>query len=102
MLESRNLLVLVGQIGLDATAQLRDEAEHLAASARHVDVDWREAESLTASCLQVLVALAISLSERGQTLRVTADNPEIRRSLELAGLSERFPVELIHAPERIA
>ena len=91
MRESRNLLVLAGQIGSDVAAQLRDKAERLAASARDVDVDWRDAETLNASCLQVLVALGVLLSVRGRTLRVTADNPDVRRLVDLAGLSACFP-----------
>ena len=89
--ESGNLLVLAGQIGVDAAAQLLDEAELLAANAGDVGVDWREAETVTASSLQLLLALGVSLAERGQTLRVTGDNPNVRRLLELAGLSARFP-----------
>jgi len=96
-LESRNLLVLAGDIGLDAATQLRDEAEHLTARARDVDVGWRESEIVTASSLQVLLALGVSLSAQGQTLRVTGDNPKVRHLLELAGLSTRFP-----APELTA
>lgn len=90
-LESRNLLVLAGQVGLDATAKLLDEAEDLAGEARDVDLDWREADVVSASSLQVLLALGVSLSERGRAMRITADNPDIRRLLELAGLSTRFP-----------
>jgi len=88
--EPRNLLILAGQIGPDAAAQLRDDAAHLAATGRGVDMDWREAESVTAASLQVLIALGVSLDGQGQTLRVTCDHPGIRGLLELAGLSNRF------------
>lgn len=50
--ESRNLLVIAGQIGLDAAVQLHDQAKHLAANGCDVDVDWREAESVTAGCFR--------------------------------------------------
>ena len=53
--DSRNVLILAGQIGLDASAHLHDAAEHLAASCGVVDVDWRETETMTAGCLQVLL-----------------------------------------------
>ncbi len=87
----RNLLVLTGQVGPDAANRLRAEAERLAAGAGAVDLDWREAEMLSASSLQVLVALKISLSKRGRTLQVSGDNPNLRRLLDLAGLSSMFP-----------
>lgn len=90
--QSRNLLVLSGQLGLDAAGQLRDEAQRLATSACDVDMDWRDAETVTAGSLQVLLALAASLTERERALRVAGDNPHIRRLLELAGLSAQFPV----------
>jgi anti-anti-sigma regulatory factor len=90
--ETHDLLVLAGQIGLDAAVQLRGEALLLASGERAVDVDWREAETVTAGALQVLLALRIALSERGQGLRVVEDHPNIRRLLEAAGLSAYFPV----------
>jgi ABC-type transporter Mla MlaB component len=89
--EPRNLLVLAGHIGLEAASQLRDEGEHRAVSARDLDVDWRESETVTASSLQVLLAPGVSLSAQGQTLRVTGDNPKVCPLLELAGLSTRLP-----------
>jgi ABC-type transporter Mla MlaB component len=85
------LLVLAGQLGLDASVRLRDEAEVLAAQARDVDLDWGETQTVTASSLQVLLALGVTLSKRGRALRVTADNPGIRHLLELSGLSACFP-----------
>ncbi len=91
-LESRDLLLLAGQINLDAAARLRDEALRVVASARAVGVDWRQAEYVSASAVQVLLALGAALAARGLPLEVAGDNPGVRRSLELAGLSGRFPV----------
>jgi anti-anti-sigma regulatory factor len=90
-LGSRDLLVLAGQIGPDAAGPLYRQAEQLATITGGVDLDWREAEAVSGSCLQVLLALGIALSERALTMRVSGDNPQIRQSLELAGLSSRFP-----------
>lgn len=90
--ESHSLLVLAGQIGADAAPQLRNQALLLTAGAGPVDIDWREAETVTAGSLQVLLALGIALSQRGQPLRVVADHPNLRRLLDVAGLSAHFPV----------
>jgi len=90
--ESCNLLVLAGQIGWEAAAPLRAEAQLLAAGGREVAIDWREAESVTAGALQVLLALGLALSQRGQRLRVIEDNPNIRRLLEVAGLAAHLPL----------
>jgi anti-anti-sigma factor len=89
--ESKALLVMAGQIGSEAAGELREQAEVLAAGSGDVTLDWREAETLTASGLQLLLALALALSERGRSLRVAGDNAHIRHSLELAGLSKLFP-----------
>ncbi|HUA58739.1 MAG TPA: hypothetical protein VML19_08305 [Verrucomicrobiae bacterium] len=88
---SRNLLVLAGEIGLDAIGVLYEEAPRLSVAAGGVDIDWREAQVVSGGCLQVLLALGTALSQRALTLRAAADNPKIRQSLELAGWSTRFP-----------
>ena len=71
--DARSVLVLTGQIGWEATARLRDEAENLAACAMTgsagVDIDWKEsAGSYTAVVLQVLIALASSVAGVWATL----------------------------------
>jgi anti-anti-sigma factor len=88
---SGSLLVLAGEIDLDAAGQLREEAETLAAGSGDVEVDWRNAEIATSSSLRGLRALGTSLSERGRGLRVSSDNRNVHGLLELAGLSSRFP-----------
>ena len=86
------LLVLSGHIDLDAAAHLRAEAERLAAGCEAMTVDWHAATHVSAGAVQVLVALQAALSARGRTLHVARDNQDVRRFLELAGLSGRFPV----------
>jgi len=87
------LLVLEGQIDLEAAADLRVEAERLLAGSDAVAVDWRAAAHVCPGAVQVLLSLEAELSARSRALRVVRDNPDVRRFLELAGLSGRFPVE---------
>jgi anti-anti-sigma factor len=90
--ESRDALVLAGQINMDAAARLREEALFAVARGRPVDIDWREAQYLSASAIQVLLALGQALQAGGRTLAVAADNPAIRGTLEMAGLVRQFPL----------
>jgi anti-anti-sigma factor len=89
---TRTLLVLEGDIGLDAAADLRTEAERLLAGSGGLAIDWHAAAHVGAGAIQVLLALNAALSARGGSLQVARDNPGVRRFLELAGLSDRFPV----------
>jgi anti-anti-sigma factor len=90
--ESGDLLILAGQINLDAAALVRDEAVRAAANARGAAIDWSGAEYVSASAVQVLLALGAALAAKGQALEVANENAGVRRALEVAGLSGRFPV----------
>ena len=89
---SCDLLMLAGAISLDAARQLSDAALQALAGGREVAVDWSEARHVSAGALQVLLALRTALDARGLALPVAGDNPGVRRTLELAGLSPLFPV----------
>jgi anti-anti-sigma factor len=90
--ESCDVLVLAGELNLDAVRQLTEAALGLVAGGKEVGIDWREAGHVSAGAMQVLLALRAALDARGRALRVTGDNPGVRRTLELAGLSQLFPV----------
>jgi anti-anti-sigma factor len=89
--ESCDLLLLAGEMNLDAASQLRDAALGAVAGGRQVAVDWREVGHVSVGALQVLLALRSALDARGQVLHVSGDNPGVRRTLDLAGLSGLFP-----------
>jgi len=88
---ARDLLVLSGQMDASSAAPLRETARRLASGERPVAIEWEHAEHVGMSALQVLLALAVALEERGRPVAVAADNAEVRGFLELAGLSARFP-----------
>jgi len=89
---AQTVLVLEGQIGLDAGAHLRAEAEGLLGGSGGVAIDWRSAAHVGAGAVQILLALQTALAGRGRALRVAGENPEVRRFLEFAGLSGHFPI----------
>jgi anti-anti-sigma regulatory factor len=89
---SCDVLVLAGDISLDAVPQLTDAALQTVAGGKQVAVDWSEARHICGGALQVLLALGTALAARGQVLSVAGDNPSVRHTLELAGLSQLFPV----------
>ena len=93
-----DLLVLTGQINLDAAAQLREQALQLAAVSRPVEIDWSGVGHLCPAAVQVLLALGMALSGAAQ-LRIRRDNRRVRDFLELAGLSDRFRLA---EPEAVA
>jgi anti-anti-sigma regulatory factor len=93
---SCDLLVLAGAISLDAVPKLTDAALQTVAGGKQVAIDWSEATHICGGALQVLVALGTALGARGQMLSVAGDNPGVRHTLELAGLSQLFPVR--HTP----
>ena len=86
------MLVLAGAISPDAVPQLADAALQTVAGGKEVAVDWSEARHICGGALQVPLALGTALSARGQVLSVASDNPGVRHTLELAGLSQLFPV----------
>jgi anti-anti-sigma factor len=90
--ESYDLLVLSGEITLDAAGHLREAALAAAAGAREVAVDWRDARHVSAGALQLMLALRAALETSGRALSVAADNPAMRRTLEVTGLSQLFPI----------
>jgi len=89
---SGDLLVLAGGITLDAVHQLSGAAMQLLAGGREVAVDWSRSTQVSAGAFQVLLALQSALDARGQAFPVAGDNPAMRRTLELAGLSHFFPL----------
>ena len=89
---SCDLLVLAGEISLDAAHQLSDVALQAVSGGKDVAIDWSEAGHICAGALQVLLALGTALGARGQVLSVAGDNSGARHTLELAGLSRLFPV----------
>jgi anti-anti-sigma regulatory factor len=86
------LLLMEGQMDLDAAATLQAAAERLLAGSEGVAIDWHAAGHVCAGAVQVLLALEVALSSCGRALHVANDNPDVRRYLELAGLSSRFPL----------
>ena len=89
--ESCDLLVLAGEMNLDAAVQLRDSALKAVAGGREVGVDWSKAGHVSAGAIQVLLALRAALDAQGRGLHTAGDSPGVRRTLELAGLSRLFP-----------
>ena len=89
---SCDLLVLAGAISLDAVPRLSEAALQTVAGGKEVSVDWSEARHICAGALQVLLALGTALGAHGRMLSVAGDNPGVRHTLELAGLSQLFPV----------
>jgi anti-anti-sigma regulatory factor len=89
---SCDLLVLGGAISLDAVHQLSDMALRTVTGGKEVAVDWSEATHICAGALQVLLALGTALGARGQVFSVAGDNPVVRHTLELVGISQLFPV----------
>jgi anti-anti-sigma factor len=89
--ESENLLELAGLIRVEAAQQLLAAANRLLDDSKDVAVDWREASHVGACAIQLLLALTTELAHSGRKLHVASDNAHVRRTLELAGLSERFP-----------
>ena len=87
---SHDLLVLAGQINLDAAMQLREEEVRLAAAGRSLEVDWSRADHVGVSAIQVLLCLSGALASHGGSLRIHGDSPRVRRFLQVAGLSDRF------------
>jgi anti-anti-sigma factor len=90
--DTRDLLVLAGQLDASAAVPLRATAQRLAGQEKGVAIEWERAEHVGVSALQVLLALAAALEEKGKAVAVASDNPDVRGFLELAGLSARFPV----------
>jgi len=90
--DSHALMTLEGPVDLEAAASLRVEVERLLGGSAAVRIDWHAAGHFCAGAIQVLLALGAALTARGGSLSVAGDNPDIRRFLELAGLSGHFPV----------
>ena len=90
--ESRDVLVLTGDVNLDAAHQLCAASLQGLAGRREVAVDWTGASRVGAGALQALLALSTALQARGRGLSVVGDNPCVRHMLELAGLTRHFPI----------
>jgi anti-anti-sigma regulatory factor len=88
---SRDLLVLAGAVVNDAAVDLQASTAPLPASSRNLAIDWRDADHVSAAAVGALLALALAVSRSGRKCYVAADNPAVRRSLEVAGLSGPFP-----------
>lgn len=87
-----DLLLLSGAVSLDAVQQLNEAALQALTGGRAVTIDWAEARRVCAGAVQVLLVLRSALLMRGLVLSVTGDNTDVRRTLELAGLSHFFPI----------
>ena len=87
---SRDVLVLGGVLDLNAAFQVHSEAIRLLDRSQDLVLDWSDAEYVSSSVIQILLALRTELNLRKRTLTVGADNPEVRTLLEWSGLSPHF------------
>ena len=94
LLEQDDLLSLKlrGDARVEAAALLLQQAAQ-ADLQKDVAVDWEEAEHVETSVFQVLLAIQKRLTQHGRSLIVEKDNPHVRDCLQLAGLSDSFPVQ---------
>jgi anti-anti-sigma factor len=87
-----SVLTLTGSMDLAAAERLQREVVQWLEGEGPVWLDWSQAEYLSAAVIQVLLAFEASLARRGRDLQVSADQEDIRRYLELAGVSGKFRV----------
>ena len=85
------LVKLRGNVRVDSASSLQQRLLETLGT-KDLAVDWEQAEHVDASALQVLLACAKTLKQRTGALRVEKDNPHVRQYLELAGLSDYFPL----------
>ncbi len=80
-----------GRMGVDAANSMVGQLRQLGTSKDFV-LDWKEAEHVDASALQVVLSLKKSLDVAGRTLSVEKDNPQVRDYLRISGLEPYFPL----------
>ena len=73
----------------DARA-LADAARELGARGRDVRLECAELEQIGGAALQVLLALALELEQRGASVVLANLAPAVQRTLALAGASDAF------------
>lgn len=78
-----------GRVGVDAANSMAGQLRELGTSKDFV-LDWKEAEHVDASALQVVLSLKKSLEAAGQSLSVEKDNPQVREYLRISGLESYF------------
>jgi anti-anti-sigma factor len=86
------LVRLTGTASIAAAALLREKFLHTKID-KDLMVDWKEAEYVDTSVLQVLLAVSKVLPGRGFSLGVVNDSATVRHYLEIAGLSDEFPLQ---------
>lgn len=79
-----------GHAQVETAILLREKLAALPAI-EDIIIDWKDAERVHASVLQVLLALKRSIEADGHVLRIEHDSSQVREYLELCGLSSSFP-----------
>ena len=88
----KNVVVtLHGNVRVDAASLLQRSLLE-AGGQKNLAINWEQAEHVDACALQVLLAYAKTLKHSECSLHVEKDNPHVRQYLELAGLTDHFPL----------
>ena len=92
------VLTLAGDVRVENAAGLKDGLQQNGFT-RDLVIDWSVSEHVHSCILQLLLAQAKTLKQHGHSLRVEKDNPQVRGYLQLAGLSDHFPLREAAPPE---
>jgi len=96
------VVVLRGELDLQATADLEPELERLAddPGVEVVALDLRALEFLDSSALRLVVVTARRLEETGRRLVLVRGAQSVQRAFEITRMTERL--EFVDAPEHVA
>lgn len=83
-LDGRVALTLLGSVGAEASESLYRAALELVGP-QDISVDFREANTIDVSVVQILLALQAAIQPHGATLRVEGASAELGNLLKLAG-----------------
>jgi anti-anti-sigma regulatory factor len=85
-----SVLRLAGPLGVGEAESLRLAALDVYARGRNARVDWRAAERIDCSVLQVLLCLRDGLAEKGLALSTTEPTDAVAGYLRTAGVADLF------------
>ncbi len=79
-------LVLSGELGYDQLQPLLQTAQQMEAVGKPLTLDWRDLHTLHYACLQVLMALVKSMTEKGCPVQLSEPSPELHAILLRYGI----------------
>lgn len=97
--EGESVVEVSGEIDLHARAELVTAISQASTAGQRLVIDLSQTTFIDSTALKALLEAWRSQNEAGQELVLRAPAPGVVRTLEMAGLADTLPIDLLDGPD---